>query len=783
MLVFLWTPWSILLSLLAVIGMAGLCLTSWRRSGYRSSVALLEGLRLAIVLLAALMFNQPEWIETYEPKEKPTLLVCWDNSPSMETGDVTAAESASPRAGKDGRVAGSERAADSKLAAAPKPAVGSERTTNSGQVAGQIYQTRREAITPLSLDATWDALRDKNRVVIEPLSTGRSQAGREPRRSNLYRALIEAIEKYPHLQGIVLASDGDWNAGRPPVQAAVRLRELGIPVFAVPVGSSTRLPDVELLSLELPTFAVVGKSVRVGWTVESSLPREALTTVVLRSSAGDEVRKEIRIAPMGRSTDWLQWKPQETGDLTLTLTVPPQTGELLPDNNQRTAPISIREEKLRVLVVESTPRWEYRYLRNALSRDPGVEVSCLLFHPGLSKQGGGSQDYIKQFPTDLEELALYDVVFLGDVGLEEGQLTAQQCRRLKGLVEHQASGLVFLPGIDGRQFSFMETELGALYPVLLDTAQPSGWGSSAAQHFELTELGRRSLLTRLADTPEENLEVWEGLPGFQWYAPVLRARAGSQVLAVHQDISNQYGRLPLLATRTQGAGKVLFMGTDAAWRWRKGVEDKYHYRFWGQVVRWMAYQRNMAKGETMRLYYAPDQPQLHQTVTFRANVMRPGGEPLEQGEVTARVVAPSGQARTIRFESSQSQSPQLQPNDDYWGAYFGRYTSAEPGTHRLTLGCKQTGATLETTFFVQGAEAEPIGRPARPEVLEEIARVSQGRVMKPGQWNEIVQLLASQPPPPPAVRRVQWWSHPLLVGLLITLLGVFWIIRKMVGLI
>src|SRR5438105_12925440 len=50
------------------------------------------------------------------------------------------------------------------------------------------------------------------------------------------------------------------------------------------------------------------------------------------------------------------------------------------------------------------------------------------------------------------------------------------------------------------------------------------------------------------------------------------------------------------------------MGTDGAWRWRKGVEDKYHYRFWGQVVRWMAYQRNMVKGETMRLYYSPDQP-------------------------------------------------------------------------------------------------------------------------------------------------------------------------------
>ena len=79
-----------------------------------------------------------------------------------------------------------------------------------------------------------------------------------------------------------------------------------------------------------------------------------------------------------------------------------------------------------------------------------------------------------------------------------------------------------------------------------------------------------------------------------------------------------------LVTQTFGAGKVLFMGTDGAWRWRKGVEDKYHYRFWGQVVRWMAYQRNMAKGETMRLYYSPDQPQLGKSVTLKANVMERG---------------------------------------------------------------------------------------------------------------------------------------------------------------
>ncbi len=572
---------------------------------------------------------------------------------------------------------------------------------------------------------------------------------------------------------MVLASDGDWNEGPPPVQAAARLRIKGVPVLAVPVGSRTRLPDIELLSLDVPTFGIAGKSVRVPFTLDSSLPRDYITTVTLKTSDGDQVTKEVRIAAMGRSSDWLLWKPKAMGDYTVTLTIPRHPDEISAENNTLTAPIAIREEKLRVLLVESYPRWEYRYLRNALSRDPGVELSCLLFHPGLAKPGGGNKDYIKQFPTGLDELQKFDVVFLGDVGTEDNQLTPEQCRLIKGIVEHQASGLVFMPGMYGRELSLMETELGDLCPVVMDLAQPHGWGARTPNHFELTETGRRSLLTKLADTEDENGEVWEGLPGFQWYAPVLRAKAGTEILAVHKDQSNDYGRLPLLVTRTFGAGKVLFMGTDGAWRWRKGVEDKYHYRFWGQVVRWMAYQRNMAKGESMRLYYVPDQPRLDQTVALHANVMERGGEPLHKGEVTARIVAPSGKSELVRFTTA----------GDEWGEFTSRYTARESGSHRVTLFCKETGASLEATFYVQGAASERPGRPARPEVVEELARVTGGKVIDPSKLDQVIRSLAELPDPPPSVRRIPLWSDPVVGAALITLLGVFWVGRKVIGLV
>ncbi|MFO1020103.1 MAG: hypothetical protein U0903_05330 [Planctomycetales bacterium] len=725
-LMFQWTTWGVVFGLLIILVTAVFSYITWKRSGYRRSIAALEILRLVIVSMGALLFNQPEWVEEYRPEEKSRLAVLWDGSRSMETQDVVVGN-------------------------------GSERK----QIA------RKEAISELIDPKTWKGLPARTEVVIEPFATEANQG------TDLAAPLTNVTEKHKNLRGVVLISDGDWNTGKPPAHAAALLRQKNIPVFVVPVGSKTRLPDVELVNIDLPTFGIAGKTVRIPFAIESSLPREYLTTVQLKSSDGTVASKDVRIAPMGRTTDAITWKPATTGDFTVSLSIPKHSEELLTDNNQQTAPISIRQEKLKVLVVESYPRWEYRYLRNALSRDPGVEVACLLFHPGLSKVGGGNQDYIKQFPEHLDELSKFDVVFLGDVGTTDNQLTPEQCRLLKGLVEKQASGLVFMPGWQGRQLTLMETELGDLCPVQLDPAQPGGWGSRTPGHFELTETGRRSLLTKLADTQDDNMDVWEKLPGFQWYAPVLRAKAGTEVLCVHQGASNEFGHLPLLVTRTFGAGKVLFMGTDGAWRWRKGVEDKYHYRFWGQVVRWMAYQRNMAKGESMRLYHTPDQPQAKQTLTLHAHVMEANGEPLQKGDVTVRVTAPSGKGETVRLTSA----------GDEWGVFTGELQVQEPGKHKVVLFCQQTKGTLETSVFVQGGMAERVGRAARPEVLEEIARVTRGEVFHAEKPQQLVQWLSEIPEPAPSIRRLTLWSDPWVAGTIVTLLGIFWIGRKGAGLI
>jgi hypothetical protein len=725
-LVFTPSSTSVAISVVFVCAIALVSFIAWRRSGFRTSTGLLEALRTVIAIGIAITLNQPEWREIFKPENKPALVILRDVSNSMETRDVV--DAANPNA---------------------------------------ELKSRSETARPLTDLALWRDVSQRMDVVVNSFSSSEQPAEEG---TDINTALVQAAEKNARLKAVVLLTDGDWNSGETPAQAATRLRMREVPVFTVPIGSETRLPDVNLTSFDVPTFAIAGKPLRAPFTIESSLPRDEAVIVEMKASTGEVITKSVVIPAMSRLQDVITWRPDKPGDVKLTLTVPKTGTERFLENNSIEAPLAIRKEQLHVLVIETFPRWEYRYLRNALERDPGVEVNCVLFHPDLGKAGEG-RGYLSGMPKN-EDLAKYDVVFLGDVGTDKGQLSMDQCTALQRLVRDQAGGLVFMPGLRGFEGSLQGTPLGDLMPIVWDDSQRRGWGTSSQGKFTLTEAGTRSLLTKLEDTDEASARIWQNLPGFQWYAPALRAKAGTEILATHRTESNQFGRVPLIVTKTYGSGKILFMGTDGAWRWRKGVEDKYHYRFWGQVVRWMAYQRNMSQGDKMRLFYSPDRPSSGSVLTLNANVTSLTGEPLRDGVVIAQITAPSGRTASVRLTSA---------GEDAWGLFTGAFTPREPGEHKVRLTCADAGSALDAVISVQGTSKERRGQPAKFDVLREIAQLSRGRMMDNADPASVLAAVAALPEPESAERRVQIWAHPAWAGFLVFLLGVFWIGRKTAG--
>lgn len=724
------TPASLWIGIAALILAASLSFLAIKRSPRRQRTITLEALRLIAVTAVVIMLWQPEWQKTLHPTSKPQIVILHDTSKSMETID----------------------------AAIP---------ATSGSEA-KVVSRAELAATTLASDL-WNPLaaNGKNEVLRIPFAKAAPEtiAG-----TDINTALGDTLKNHDNLRAVIMLSDGDHNIGQPPVAAAQKLRARGIPLFAMPIGSTQRMPDVDILTVAAPSYGIVGENVQIPFTIRSSLDREVRTVIRMRDEKGNEQSKNIVIPPNAETYDSLLWRIRKEGTSTLELSLPVHERERIATNNNRKFSIAGRPEKIRVLVVESLPRWEYRFLRNALSRDPGVELSCLLFHPILGP--GGGNHYISSFPSKPEDLAPYDVIFLGDVGIGNNQLTKEQCTLIRGLVENQASGVVFLPGSKGNQFSLLDTDLADLIPVVLDDTQRNGIRDPLAAPLTLTSEGRSSLLTLLGENEEENPEIWRQLPGFHWHAPVIKAKAGAEVLAVHGNSRSKFGAAPLLVTKSAGNGKVLFMGIDSAWRWRRGVEDLYHYRFWGQVARWMSYQRNMAAGKRVRVFFNPERPQPGDTVTLNANAFDPDGSPLRDGTVSVDLTSPDGRAQRLSLEKLEST----------WGSFSGRFKVDQTGTWKLrVINSEDESNPLETSLIAQGSEIEKTGQPARPEVLEELARIARGRIIQPDQIPSLINEIKALPQPRPIISRTPLWSHWVTLAALIALLATFWTARKLSG--
>ena len=743
----------------------GLSIRAWLRSFKRPSIGLLEAIRLLLVAAVLFALAQPEWVVTETPDESPLVTVLWDDSGSMETRDVPGEDSLVTRAATVRAQVEALTGQVGPEGEAPGAAAGTEKLGRFELVASPISGFQANDVDGGSVGEPGDES--------APLQVQRdvSKLG-----TDLTSPLTDLLTQ-ENLRAVILLSDGDWNEGGAPSDVAMNYRLAGVPIFTGCVGSPTRLPDISLVPVDPPAFAIVNRPIDLPVAIDSAMPRDGSTTITLSDENG-VIESHPLLVPAQRTTpDKLVFRPKAAGRVKLTVEVAPVPGELDETNNVRTFEIDVREERLRVLLVEGFPRWEYRYLRNALVRDPGVEVDCFLTHPTLKGVGGGPS-YLDAFPPK-EALSGYDVVFVGDVGLGKEGLSVEQCDMLAGLVRDQASGLILMPGLGGGHAELAQTELGELFPVHLEKGQLHGHGDPVASSLVLTEAGRNSSLTRLLPSSQENSTLWNDLPGFQWHAPVRRSRAGSQVLAVHSGSENEYGRIPLLVTRTARTGKVLFMGTDAAWRWREGYEDRYHYRFWGQVIRWMAYQRSMNVGESMRLFFTPDRPRVRSTIALNANVMDASGAPLGDATVTARIESPSGRIQRIRFEPATESGDSI--DRDAWGLYSATFQPKEPGRHRATLTCEETGATLEAEIPVVGDPLEQIGRPARFDVMEELAQMTRGEALQSVTLEVIAKRLLELPPPQPLITRLRVWSHPLLGGLIVGLMTLFWIGRKLVG--
>ncbi|MCK6447000.1 MAG: hypothetical protein L6Q99_11455 [Planctomycetes bacterium] len=551
-------------------------------------------------------------------------------------------------------------------------------------------------------------------------------------------ALAQVLASYRghHLTDIVIVSDGRQTSGSPALDAARAARSGGVQVHTVVVGDTQAEKNVRLELVEAPSAAFEGDEIAAVVRIAArGLPPGARGHVTLEELSSDEGRRvvaedEAELGESGaRRTLVARPGPADprTQERRFRVSLPPEPGETLVDDNAVEFSVHVTPEKIRVLYVDGYPRYEWRYLKEILRRaDQNVVMQTVLISgdPGWVQPSTKGVSALSEVPTDRKTLLeQYDVVLLGDLSPFSVSADPARCdeflRALREFVE-RGGGLAFLAGEYDNPRAFLETPLEDLLPVTIEAAELPGFQGDSTREFRpvLEDPQNPHEIVRLAADSEANRKLWEdpgGLEGQFWYRPVTRAKPGAQVLLRHPKDGARGERHPLLVAGYFPAGRVLFCGMDSTWRWRLYHVGE-HEKFWRNAVRWLSLGRLKGGDRRFRLEVARSHYDLGERVTLEARVLDEDYRPSTEPNQTIRVGTPDGRAAELELAAVGGKP----------GTYRASYDAERLGLYRAWF--ERDSTRIASTEFEIGLPSLENQDPTPdPALLAELAVATGGR--------------------------------------------------------
>jgi len=503
-------------------------------------------------------------------------------------------------------------------------------------------------------------------------------------------------------------------------------------------------------------------------------------------------RETVRLDPAGKPVRVrFVHQPKEAGEKTFVVELPVQADESEPGNNRLEHQVYVAEAKrLRVLMVEGYPRYDYRYVKalferesEALRGNKSIDLAVYLVsaHPDHPKQDRSS---VNRFPTP-EELKKFDVVILGDVDPKHLPRSEAVLESLAKYVKEHGGGLLMLAGEKANPHAYRDTPLADVMPVICDGPPPPPAAETIKEPFspKLTSAGLSSPVFRFSTDETENADVWNRLPPLYWYAKGYRRKLSAEVLAVHRDrpAEPQPGsgardeNHPLVLQQFVGAGRVMFIGFDDTWRWRFRQDEVRFNQFWIQVV------RSLARGRVGRVEVRTDRKTYRRDEPVRVTVRFPDDAPPPEGPVRVTVDRTPPKAAGGPPADTDTQTIQLASREGTRATFEAMVTRTPEGEYLFTL----VGPTLSGSR--PKAEARVLPPPGEldriqlnePD-LQRAARESRGLYYPLDRADKLPEELPSGPrvaldqPCEP----LSLWNHPAIFALFLGLLTAEWVMRK-----
>ena len=570
--------------------------------------------------------------------------------------------------------------------------------------------------------------------------------------------------------GAFVITDGGNNSGSSPLDAAALAWQEKFPLYLYGIGI-TSPKDISVVSIFSEDVAFVKDELAVTVRVRNQGYTGEKATVTLKLGDQPVAEQEIVFDNETEQVVEMKFTPPQTGEFELQAAIAPRPEETVKDNNNQIKRLRVVDTKLKVLLIEQSPRWEFRYLLAMLTRDRRMTVKCLLFEadPGMTQ--GDDTPYLAEFPKQKEELFKYDVIVLGDV--DPKLFTAEQLETLRDYVSKFGGALVLIAGKRYNPDAYARTPLEAAWPVEIQkTRADTDSLADKPITLELTAAGKESPMLALSNKPEDSRAIWHGLPPLYWIAPVAGVKPAASVLVATQEpLPGSRDKTPVLVLQKYGLGQTLFMAADSTWRWRKNAGDKYFTLLWSQVVQRMALSRLL--GEAKRTQLSSDRQSYitGDRVTVYARLYTASYDAVNDPQVTGRYAVRDTKATGTTGTGEVT----LRPLPGQPGMYRGEFVAPAAGAYKFIV---ERDAETELDFAVQQPKFEFGQTALNEQLLKEMAAVSGGTYFReedlyrlPGLINKKVETVRSY-------AEVEVWSSPLVFALFVLLTGVEWTLRK-----
>ena len=569
------------------------------------------------------------------------------------------------------------------------------------------------------------------------------------------------------LAGIVLLSDGLDTSSRRPEAVLHDLGIQGIPVFPVPMGLADP-DDVSIRNIVMQEVAFSGDKVPIRVQIRSKGYEKRAASITVRLNGRSVARRSIRFAGGLQFEDiFFNVDVHEKGAAQVEIAIEPFSDEATAANNRVERSVRIVNEKINVLCIEGSARWEYRYLRAMLKRDPRINSTFIATRAG-PEMARNSSEYIARFPERREDAFKYDLVILGDVDAEF--FSGDEFLRLEELVRDRGGSLLMLCGARFSPTSYSGTPVESMLPVRFEP--DAEWEDvDDAVYPVLTPEGRSSLVMTLEMDQEENDSVWSRVAPLDLVPPLLEARPGATVLATLSDSSSRIDQYPLVAWQRYGTGKCMLMGTDRMWLLRFKTGDKYHWRVWSQCIQFLTLSRLMGEHKRIRLetdraiYPVDGQAQLY------AHLLDDRFEPIMQSGFDVSVIP-------LDVPGAQPQIVALSPDAGSPGLYEGYFSPKLPGRYRVEANSGDRSLANTTEFQVSDVEPEMADTDMQIARLRRIADLSGGKCLGMLQVDELLSRLNREPHSTTITTEIPLWDSGWIILLLVVLMGSEWVVRR-----